>query len=169
MTKEDTALLEKKNFADALKVMNFTANGNRYEKIFADGVVMTADLAANQLSYPAQIRDATAIPPATKRTKKTSSSLNASIASSIRATAPPTSNSKRLGNSVTRPRAAAQIFASIRAARCFSSSNAKPPARNSITNATTCSLTADNSFPIGNKKILANGSCFTPPTSAAAS
>ena len=49
-------MLNEKNFADALIVMNFTANDNRYEKIFAEGVIMTADLDAKKLSYPAQVK-----------------------------------------------------------------------------------------------------------------
>ena len=49
-------MLTEKNFPDALKAMNFTERGNVYEKIFAEGVVMTADLSTRKLSYPAQIK-----------------------------------------------------------------------------------------------------------------
>ena len=49
-------MLDKKNFAAALKAMNFTANGNRYEKIFSEGVVMRADLDAKKLFYPRQLK-----------------------------------------------------------------------------------------------------------------
>lgn len=49
-------MLTEKNFVDALNAMNFTAHGNRYEKIFADNVVMRADLGNKKLSYPAQIK-----------------------------------------------------------------------------------------------------------------
>jgi len=49
-------LLTEKNFAKALEVMGFTLRGDRYEKIFAEGVVMTADLKENKLSYPAQVK-----------------------------------------------------------------------------------------------------------------
>ncbi|MBQ6005579.1 MAG: N-6 DNA methylase [Selenomonadaceae bacterium] len=50
-------MLNENNFSNALEVMNFTRRGNRYEKIFAEGVVMKADLAAKKLSYPAQIQN----------------------------------------------------------------------------------------------------------------
>ena len=50
-------MLNEKNFAAALDAMNFTRrDGNRYEKIFADGIVMRADLDAKKLSYPAQVK-----------------------------------------------------------------------------------------------------------------
>lgn len=49
-------MLNEKNFADALEVMNFTRRGTRYEKIFAEGVTMSADLKANKLFYPAQVK-----------------------------------------------------------------------------------------------------------------
>ncbi len=49
-------MLTEKNFADALKIMNFTANGNHYEKVFSEGVVMRADLSAKKLFYPAQLK-----------------------------------------------------------------------------------------------------------------
>ena len=50
-------MLDEKNFAAALKAMNFTAHGNSFEKIFDRGVVMSADLAAKKLFYPAQIKN----------------------------------------------------------------------------------------------------------------
>ena len=49
-------MLSEKNFANALKIMNFTANGNRYEKTFAEGIIMSVDLDAKKLSYPAQVK-----------------------------------------------------------------------------------------------------------------
>ena len=52
-----TDMLNEKNFAAALCAMNFTARGNRYEKIFAEGIVMAADLLTKKLSYPAQIKN----------------------------------------------------------------------------------------------------------------
>lgn len=49
-------MLNEKNFAAALKAMNFTEDGNIYKKIFADNVVMEADFNTKKLSYPAQIK-----------------------------------------------------------------------------------------------------------------
>lgn len=49
-------MLTEKNFADALRAMNFTRHGERYEKIFAEGIVMSADLKSKKLSYPAQVK-----------------------------------------------------------------------------------------------------------------
>ena len=49
-------MLTENNFADALKAMNFTAHGDRYEKIFADNVVMRADIGNKKLFYPAQVK-----------------------------------------------------------------------------------------------------------------
>lgn len=49
-------MLNEKNFADALDAMNFTRNGNRYEKIFAADVKLSADLDAKKLFYPAQVK-----------------------------------------------------------------------------------------------------------------
>lgn len=49
-------MLDEKNFAAALKAMNFTADGNIYRKIFADNVVMEADFKTHKLSYPTQIQ-----------------------------------------------------------------------------------------------------------------
>lgn len=48
-------MLNETNFAAVLEVMNFTRRGDTYEKIFAEGVTMSADLKAKKLSYPAQI------------------------------------------------------------------------------------------------------------------
>ena len=51
-------MLTEKNFAAALHEMNFTRlNDNRYEKIFADKVIMQADLKSKKLFYPAQIQN----------------------------------------------------------------------------------------------------------------
>ncbi len=49
-------MLTEKNFAAALKFMNFIAQGNVYQKIFADNVIMKADLNSKHLCYPAQIK-----------------------------------------------------------------------------------------------------------------
>ncbi len=49
-------MLTEKNFAEVLKSMNFIEHGTSYEKIFAEGIVMKADLAAKKLSYPAQLK-----------------------------------------------------------------------------------------------------------------
>lgn len=49
-------MLTEKNFAQILKSMNFIEHGTSYEKIFAEGIVMKADLAAKKLSYPEQLK-----------------------------------------------------------------------------------------------------------------
>ena len=49
-------MLTEKNFSAALKVMGFTERGNFFEKTFADGVTMKADLNAKKLFYPTQIQ-----------------------------------------------------------------------------------------------------------------
>ena len=49
-------MLTEKNFSAALKAMNFVECGNIFEKTFADGVTMKADLNAKKLFYPAQIQ-----------------------------------------------------------------------------------------------------------------
>ncbi|MBR1647484.1 MAG: hypothetical protein IJ685_12015 [Selenomonadaceae bacterium] len=48
-------MLTEKNFSAALKAMGFTERGNFFEKIFAEGVTMSADIKAKKLFYPAQI------------------------------------------------------------------------------------------------------------------
>lgn len=50
-------MLTEKNFSAALKAMNFTERGTSFEKIFADNIIMRADLAAKKLFYPAQIKN----------------------------------------------------------------------------------------------------------------
>ena len=50
-------MLTEKNFPAALKAMDFTERGTFFEKIFADNVIMRADLAAKKLFYPAQIKN----------------------------------------------------------------------------------------------------------------
>ncbi len=49
-------MLTEKNFADALRAMNFTRRADTYDKTFAEGVTMKADLKARTLHYPAQIK-----------------------------------------------------------------------------------------------------------------
>ena len=49
-------MLTEKNFADALQAMNFTKCGDSFQKIFADNVVMEADLSTRKLFYPAQVK-----------------------------------------------------------------------------------------------------------------
>ena len=50
-------MLNEKNFAAALNAMNFTRlNGNRYEKFFAENIIMRADLDNKKLSYPVQVK-----------------------------------------------------------------------------------------------------------------
>ena len=50
-------MLNEKNFAAALVAMNFTRlNGNRYEKFFAENIIMRADLDNKKLSYPVQVK-----------------------------------------------------------------------------------------------------------------
>ena len=50
-------MLNEKNFAAALNAMNFTRlKGNRYEKFFAENIIMRADLDNKKLSYPAQVK-----------------------------------------------------------------------------------------------------------------
>ncbi len=50
-------MITPENFADALRMMGFTKNGNRYEKDFpAFGVSLKADLKAQKLVYPEAIR-----------------------------------------------------------------------------------------------------------------
>ncbi len=50
-------MLTEKNFSAALKAMNFTERGNFFEKTFADGVTMKANLTGKKLFYPAQIKN----------------------------------------------------------------------------------------------------------------
>lgn len=50
-------MLTDKNFANALLKMNFTAQGNVYTKIFAENIIMKADLHSKRLFYPAQIKN----------------------------------------------------------------------------------------------------------------
>ncbi len=50
-------MFNEKNFAAALKAMNFTERGNYFEKTFAEGVIMSANLKTRKLSYPAQIKN----------------------------------------------------------------------------------------------------------------
>ena len=50
-------MLKDKNFANALKKMNFIAQGNVYTKIFAENIIMKADLNSKRLFYPAQIKN----------------------------------------------------------------------------------------------------------------
>ena len=50
-------MLTEKNFSAALKAMNFVERGTFFEKIFADNVIMRADLPNKKLFYPAQIKN----------------------------------------------------------------------------------------------------------------
>ncbi len=50
-------MFNEKNFAAALKAMDFIERGNYFEKTFADGVNMSANLKTRKLSYPAQIKN----------------------------------------------------------------------------------------------------------------
>ena len=50
-------MLTEKNFAAALQNMNFIARGNSYEKIFANNIILRADLATQKLFYPSQIKN----------------------------------------------------------------------------------------------------------------
>lgn len=50
-------MLTEKNFSAALKAMNFVERGTFFEKIFADNVIMRADLLNKKLFYPAQIKN----------------------------------------------------------------------------------------------------------------
>lgn len=50
-------MITPENFADALRVMGFVKSGNSYEKDFpAFGTSLKADLKAQQLIYPDQIK-----------------------------------------------------------------------------------------------------------------
>ena len=50
-------MFNEKNFAAALKAMDFTERGNSFEKTFAEGVIMSANLKTRKLSYPPQIKN----------------------------------------------------------------------------------------------------------------